>query len=323
MSAAVCSGRCEESRIYFARDAVQNHALEGHTIMTLTSTNFQTCHYNCFQEYRCLSFQISDAGCELMDEDKSLKPRDFQQKIGYQYYDMIRKYHHSNDLHAVSCFAAPCENECCKSQPRLNSGQRTELYDNPRLKFNCTCAEGYTGKLCQIKARSCKDYINKGTNGKFVVFDKDGNKLNVTCDFLSEKGFAWTLVECFSYKNNGLIKAFAFFTDKPLNENNPNWNAYGLSHAHMKEIADQSTYSRATCQFSIEGTNYADYLLGKLSDANLLEDQIKGCVKYEYVNIRGYEFLIVPRTPFRNINGTYISAATFRKDVRWVVYQGQ
>ena len=122
---AVCSGRCEESRIYFARDAVQNHALEGHTIMTLTSTNFQTCHYNCFQEYRCLTFQISDAGCELMDEDKSLKPRDFQQKIGYQFYDMIRKYHHSNDLHAVSCFAAPCENECCKSQPRLNSGQRT------------------------------------------------------------------------------------------------------------------------------------------------------------------------------------------------------
>ena len=53
-------------------------------------------------------------------------------------------------------------------------------------------------------------------------------------------------VESFSVENNNLIKNFAFFKDRPLNENNPNRNAYRLSHAHMKGIANQSTYFLAT-----------------------------------------------------------------------------
>ena len=287
---AVCNGRCERTTTNPSSDALQSHALQGHTIKTLTNNSSHTCHYKCFLECRCLSYQISNAGCELMDEDRSSKPGDFQQKIGYQYYNMRREYYHSKDPHADACLGAPCENECCKSQPCLNSGQCTEFCDNPKLKFNCTCAEGYTGKLCQIKPRSCKDYINNGTNGKYVVFNKDGNKLHVFCDFLSEKGFAWTLVESFTYKNNDLFKAFAFFKDKPLDENNPNWNAYRLSHAHMKEIAEQSNYYRATCQFPSEVTKDSDYLRGKLSDFNLVEDAIERCVKHEYMKIRGHPY---------------------------------
>ena len=287
---AVCSGRCEESKISPSRDAVQNRTLEGHTIKTLTSTNVHTCHYNCFIECRCLFFQISDAGCELMDEDRSLKTEDFQQKTGHQYYDMRRKYHHSKDVLADSCLAAPCENKCCKSQPCLNSGQCTELYDNPKLKFNCTCAEGYTGKLCQVKSRSCKDYINNRRNGHFVVFDREGNKLTVYCDFLSEKGLAWTLVELFSLTNNNLVKIASFLKDKPINENNPNWDNYRLSHAHMKQIAKQLAYFRATCQFPIDGVKYVDYLRGRSDDLYLVENKAVGsCVKYEYVNIRGHQ----------------------------------
>ena len=287
---AVCRGRCEESKLNPSRDAVQNHALEGHTIKTLTSSNIHACHYNCFKECRCLSFQIFNAGCELMDEDRLSKPGDFQQKTNYQYYDMRREYHHSEDLLADSCLAVPCENKCCKSQPCLNSGQCTELCDNPKLKFNCTCAEGYTGKLCQIKSRSCKDYINNGTNGKYVVFDEGGNRLNVFCDFLSEQGLVWTLIESFSFKNNYLIRGAAFFRDKPLNENNPNWVKYRLSRAHMKQIAKRSTYFRATCQFHIGGVKYVDYLRGRLSDFNLIpKTEFRGCAKYEYVNIRGHQ----------------------------------
>ena len=41
---AVCSGHGEESKINPFRDAVQNHSLEGHTIKTLTSIDFHTCH---------------------------------------------------------------------------------------------------------------------------------------------------------------------------------------------------------------------------------------------------------------------------------------
>ena len=75
------------------------------------------------------------------------KPADFQQKVGYQYYDMRREYYQSKDHQADVCLSAPCESECCKSQPRLNSGQCTELCNNPKLKFNCTCTEGFTGNI--------------------------------------------------------------------------------------------------------------------------------------------------------------------------------
>ena len=299
---AVCSGRCEESKLNPCRDTVQNRALEGHTIKTLTSTNVHTCHYSCFKECRCLFFQISDAGCELMDEDRSSKPEDFQQKTGYHYYDMRREYHHSNDLLRHSCLDPPCENKCCKSQPCLNNGQCTELCDNPKLKFNCTCAEGYTGKLCQIKARSCKDYINKGTNRKYVIFDKDGNKLKVFCDFLSEKGLVWTLVVSFSLENSDLIRNVSFFMDKPLNENNPNWVKYQLSHTHMKQITKTSMYFRATCQFPMEGVKYVDYLHGRLIDFNLFETEIFGCTKYEYVNIRGHQCHNCTASSYQTVN---------------------
>ena len=49
-------------------------------------------------------------------------------------------------------------------------------------------------------------------------------------------------MESFLVENNNLIKNFAFFKDRPLNENNPNRNACHLSHAHMKGIANQSIY---------------------------------------------------------------------------------
>ena len=65
--------------------------------------------------------------------------------------------------------------------------------------------------------------------------------------FYLRKGFAWTLVESFSFENNDLIEAAGFSKDKSLNENNHNWVKYRFSHAHMKQIANKSTYFRATC----------------------------------------------------------------------------
>ena len=88
-------------------------------------------------------------------------------------------------------------------------------------------------------------------------------------------------------ENNGFIKAVAFFKNKPLNENNPSWVKYRLSRAHMKGIAKRSTYFRATCQFPIEGVKYVDYVRGRLGDFSLVETDIGGCVRYEYLNIKG------------------------------------
>ena len=285
-----CSGTCERTATT-KHEGVLNYALLGHTIRILPTTNPFTCHQNCFMECRCLSYQISKAGCELTDEDRFSKPASFKERKAYKYYDIKREYHHRNcfcDGHSSS--NTTCQNGCCKSQPCLNNGQCKESCDNPRIKLKCICPEGYTGKLCQIKARSCKDYIGNGTNGEYVIIDRDENKLKVICDFGSEKGFAWTLVESFSLLNNPYIQSYPFYISHPLHESNPNWNYYRLSYLHMKDIADVSTHFRATCQFPVEGVNYVDYIRGKLNDTDVLDAKyVASCMKYDYVNIRGHE----------------------------------
>ena len=70
-------------------------------------------------------------------------------------------------------------------------------------------------------------------------------------------------MESFSLENKNLI-SFGFMEDKPLNENDSNWVKYRLSRTHLKQIVNQSTYFRATCQFPIDGVKRVDYLRGKL-----------------------------------------------------------
>ena len=285
-----CSGQCEKTTI-IDDEGFRNYALLGHTFRILTNSKLYACHYNCFMECRCMSYQMSNAGCELLDEDRFSKPASFRAKDGFRYYDIKREsVNQSNILHdGSSCSNTTCQNGCCKSQPCLNNGQCNEYCNNPRLKFNCTCPEGHTGKLCQIKARSCKDYIGYITNGKYVIYSKAGYQIQVFCDFGSEKGFAWTLVESFSLQNNFKVKSYAFFKNRPLNEHNPNWELYRLSHSNMKGIADVSKYFRATCQFPVEGIKYVDYVRGKLSVTKLLKPLSWQCHKYDYINIRGHQ----------------------------------
>ena len=114
--------------------------------------------------------------------------------------------------------------------------------------------------------------------------------LTVYCDFDSEKGFVWTLIESFAYMNQAMFRERAFYYNVPVNQNAFKWQKYRLSYANMKEIADRSTHARATCKFDTEGLNYDDYLRVKLSEINIMNFRVAkfaACQKFEYVNIRG------------------------------------
>ena len=190
----------------------------------------------------------------------------------------------------ATCPSTPCENSCCKSQPCQNNGLCKELCESARQKFNCTCPVDYKGKYCEVfKAKSCKELITKYPgikSGTYDIHDSSDKSFPTFCDFTSEAGMAWTLVESFALKNNKQFKK-PFFTDNPINENILQWDAFRLSMSHMKQLIGVSTHFRATCNFPTDGLSYTDYVRAKLSIVDLM-NSVNSCFTLEFLNIRGH-----------------------------------
>ena len=163
------------------------------------------------------------------------------------------------------------------------------------MRFNCTCPDYYTGQRCEkIKhPRSCKDLVTNGAkvSGRHFLYDSQGNRFPVYCDFNSEPGFVWALIQSFSLANNNMFKNHRFGVDNPVNEDGGmiNWNAYRLSLSHMQSVANVSTHLRATCNFPDDGLVYTDYARAKLEGHDLFGNWDNQCRKYEFLNIRGID----------------------------------
>ena len=80
----------------------------------------------------------------------------------------------------------------------------------------------------------------------------------VFCDAISEKGFVWTLIESFSFRNNNEFADKAFYKQYPVNQDAFSWNKFRLSWPLMNAMANRSTHVRATCNFNSEELKYSD-----------------------------------------------------------------
>ena len=187
----------------------------------------------------------------------------------------------------------PCSNQCCNQSPCLHGGTCTELCEHAKRKFNCSCTKGYFGRFCQNRrAQSCNELLemhSRVLSGVYPLFDPINNSLyEVFCDFKSENGFVWTLVESFSLANNYEFADKPFYVDNPVNEKAFNWNTFRLSLSRMEMIANRSSHFRATCNFNTDGLIYTDYLRAKFIDIDVIRLKFDGCKKYERIDIRGY-----------------------------------
>ncbi|XP_078377306.1 uncharacterized protein LOC144660521 [Oculina patagonica] len=149
------------------------------------------------------------------------------------------------------------------------------------------------GHKCQFLARSCKDIMlsnNLKINGVFFIMDQHNQSFPVYCDFSSEPGFAWTLIQSYSLENIGAFKSKAFYLhDMPINQDAPEWDSYRLSMSRMRYIGNSSTHWRATCNFPTDGVDYQDYARTSLDRLDLfaVPDVAVMCRWFELVNIRG------------------------------------
>ena len=166
-----------------------------------------------------------------------------------------------------------------------------------KRRFECTCPRDLTGHRCQypLPPRSCQEIriLNKKPlNGIYNIVDQHNNSFPVYCDFHSEPGFAWTLIQSHSLQNNIDFKGKAFYLhDLPTNEDAPEWNSYRLSMSRMKSIRNVSTHWRATCNFMISVIDFRDYIRTSFAKNDFFavpgENASARCVWYEFVDIRG------------------------------------
>ena len=107
------------------------------------------------------------------------------------------------------------------------------------------------------------------------------------CDFDSEAGKVWTLIESFSLENKAFFDGKPFYSNFPRNETRSNWNDFRVSYLGMVNIRDNSTHWRVTCNFP-SGLDFTDYARATLQATDILtfvnEDR---CQKYEYISVRG------------------------------------
>ena len=134
-----------------------------------------------------------------------------------------------------TCANQPCSNKCCEDNPCSNGGTCTELCEHAKQKFNCICTNGFFWKLCEKKSpTSCKQLQLQAYKPKmsttYTLFDPARKSFYQTfCDFTSENGFVWTLLESFTLANRKYFKSRSFLQDYPMNENSFKWNKFRLS----------------------------------------------------------------------------------------------
>ena len=185
-----------------------------------------------------------------------------------------------------ACVSQPCSNQCCQENPCFNGGTCTELCAHANRKFNCTCAIGSFGKFCEKKTgpTSCKELQIEAKKPKhsavYTMYDPTSKSFYQTfCDFTSENGFVWTLLESFRLGNKIEFQNQQFYKDHRVNQNSFTWNKFCLSRFIMNSTSSHSTHVRATCNFNIDGMAARDYLRAKTSDLNILLLNGERCFK--------------------------------------------
>ena len=163
-------------------------------------------------------------------------------------------------------------------------------------RFLCACPPGYTGHRCHKPLRSCYDILVSGRheNGIYTIVDEANHTLNVYCDFNTEPGAAWTLVQSCSLDKGSRYSENDIFSDKPLFGNFPvneafpsDWSSYRLSLADMQFIRAHSTHWRATCDFPTIGVDFRDYVRASLEKNDVMKLGNFECRHFEFINVRG------------------------------------
>ncbi|XP_020615213.1 uncharacterized protein LOC110053328 [Orbicella faveolata] len=144
------------------------HAVRVHEVSELdTEEDVSLPALNMTEEFSDTLQNILKKLDKLDSIEKSMK--DFQATLLKLEGPFLRHQKHDGN-HCVGDIT--CKNGCCRNNPCLNGGACTDEICEPiSVRYKCSCANPFVGKHCEIQLRS------------------------LFCDFNSEPGFAWNLIE--------------------------------------------------------------------------------------------------------------------------------
>ncbi|KAJ7394731.1 hypothetical protein OS493_000557 [Desmophyllum pertusum] len=256
-------GSCQKYTLVVYRDGELDSAFVDHVFRNSVTSSPVQCFNWCTDNCRCLSFNYKENHegkyCELNEGSHFTNKSSLVHSPGSRYYNLRREHYLQG---VTSCVGdVTCTNGCCRNNPCLNGGTCKEICEPTSVRYNCSCPVPFFGKRCEIHPRrSCQDYKAAGikTSGLYTIEDDNSRTIEVYCDFHSEPGFAWNLVESFSLSKKDLFQSDVVFYDysdsSAVSGDAPNWEAYLMKRHFLVWLRDHSTHWRATCRYNTDGT---------------------------------------------------------------------
>lgn len=130
-------------------------------------------------------------------------------------------------------------------------------------------------------------------NGVYEIREKTTQRpYSVYCDFTSEPGSVWTLIQSMAYSKAANFKLRSYAEDNSINEANPNFDNYKMSRDQIETLKTTSTHWRITCNLQPTGAvDYNDYVRGRMNAIDITNYVGKGiCKTIEFIGIRGHQF---------------------------------
>ncbi|CAH3028432.1 unnamed protein product [Porites evermanni] len=276
---------------------MENTELVDHVFHRTPTRNAIHCHSSCVDDCRCLSFNYKENNegnvCELNEGSHFINQTSLKSSPGSRYYNLRREFSQKNH-HAKSCDGdVTCVNGCCKKNPCQNGGACAEICEPTSVRYNCSCPEKFIGRHCEFERKSCQAYKTAGetSSGLYTIIDDSNQSFQVFCDFASEPGFAWNLIQSFRLSQTQNI-IFSGYTNA-ISDDQPNWHAYLIHPIYLVWLRTQSTHWRATCRYDTNGVVYTDYMRTSLANCDIITlpegTPPNICFQFEFINIRGHE----------------------------------
>ncbi|XP_046863727.1 uncharacterized protein LOC124457543 isoform X2 [Xenia sp. Carnegie-2017] len=254
--------------------------LSSHFILrNISTSSMHHCLHNCFEESSCLSFQICGTVCQLLSTNTNERSLEEDDQCIY----------FTTNMSSIRFMSKYCTESFKFSSYCFNNGtcQKSDAPYTETCNF-CECKEGFVGKRCEKKAKSCQNFHGQ-SDGWYTIFTNENRMVKVFCQFDSVN--VWTLVTSYSFKLRAQYRYQPYYKSFSRNEKNETLEDHRLSFNAMMSIKeDGNTLWRITCSYGDKDWNKTDLVVATHENAPILKQNNNGavCLNVSFIDIKGY-----------------------------------